>query len=133
MATVTTDSGFYWYLRAGPKVNTIGIINEDGGAVDSGLTVELHTELADDTGDWSDDAEFLVPDRHLLQFVKGVIDEYMSIVHGQSDPRFVAEYESAKAKLRGLIRVQKHGSDHMKPKNLRGDSRNYTFVRSENE
>lgn len=133
MATTTTDSGFYWYLRAGPKVNTIGIINEDGGAVDSNLTVELHTELAYDSGDWNDDAEFLVPERYLLQFVKGVVDEYMSIVHGQSDPRFIAEYEEAKRSLRGITRVQKYGSDHMKPKNLRGDSNRYTFVRSENE
>lgn len=132
MSTVTTDSGFYWYIRSGPKVNTIGIINEDGDAVDSSLTVELHAELSNDAADFTDDAEFLLPDRYVLKFIKGVINEYMNLMHGQTDPALIAEYESGKIMMRALTRTQKYGSDYIKPKNLRGDKYTYRFTRSAN-
>ena len=132
MATTTTDSGFYWYLRSGPKVNTIGIINEDGDAVDSSLTVELHTELADDAGDWTNDAEFLLPEQYILKFVKGVINEYMQLTTGQADPLLMAEFEEGLVLMRGLNRTQKYAGDYVKPYDMRGDRDQYNFTRSEN-
>jgi len=132
MSTTTTDSGFYWYLRTGPKVNTLGIVNEDGAAVDSALTVELHTELADDTGDWNDDAEFLLPERFMLPFVKGVINEYMHMNHGQADQLLMMEFEEAKRKMMAINRTQKYSGDFMKPMNLRSDRDQYVAVRSTN-
>ena len=132
MATTSTDSGFYWYIRSGPKVNTIGIINEDGGAVDSNLAIELHTELADDAGDWTNDAEFLLPEQYIMKFVKGVINEYMQFTTGASDPILMNDFEKGKVIMRALNRTQKYEGDRIKPMNMRGDRHQHSFVRSEN-
>lgn len=132
MATTTTDSYFFWYIRLGPQVNTIGIVDEDGLAVDSGLTVELRGELSDDTQDFSNDATFLLREEYLMKFVSGCINEYLETIHGKSDPVLLTKFEEGKAAMRRLLRTQKYSGDFIKPKNMRSDRYRYTPVRSEN-
>ena len=133
MATVSTDAVFFWYQRLGPKVNTIGIVNKDGDAVDSGLTVELHAEVVNVTQGFENTDELNLRDESYEPFVDGVISAVMKRLTGQSDAELEFNFEQEKIKLRGIGRAQQAaGATKVNGKNFRSDHKRYTYTRSEN-
>ena len=125
MAT-STDSEYYWYIRKGPRVDTIGIVGADGDAVDSSLTVELRGEISDEDRTFNDDDNFDLPEEFLLPFIGGVAFEL-----GVYDTIAYKVYNDAQRLYRGKRVSHKYAGARLTPSNLRGDK--FTNIRSERD
>ncbi len=133
MSTVSTDGPYFYYLRRGPRVNTLGIVTEDGDAVDSGLTVEIRGELVDTAQSFTDDATVNLRDESLMPFINGVLSSILRFLTGSGDPELEFDFEREKVKMRSLNKTQRYaGAGKVHGKNLRSDRYRYSFTRSEN-
>ena len=97
----TTDHSYHWYLKRDTTGLKIGVINDEGDPVDSGLTLKVYyTKLPDEI--LTIDDEFPIPDGFRLQFLKGVIYEIAQSYDKISITidRLNKEYENAKQTYR---------------------------------
>lgn len=127
------DYTYYWYIRRGPRVNTLGIVNEDGDAVASGITVELRGEIVDIDQEFTNATELELREESFMRFVDGVLGECIKLTTGKIDNALFANFEREKSKLRGLNVVQRYGGSRLKPRNLRSDRSKSTTDTRERE
>lgn len=127
------DYTYYWYIRRGPRVNTLGIVNEDGDAVASGITVELRGEIVDIDQEFTNATELELREESFMRFVDGVLGECIKLTTGKIDNVLFANFEREKSKLRGLNVVQRYGGSRLKPRNLRSDRSKSTTDTRERE
>ena len=112
----STDSTYYWYIRKGPLVDTIGLVGEDGDAVDSSLTVELRGEILDSDLTFEESDTFNIPDEFILPFVGGVAFEL-----GVFDTIAYKLYRDAQGQFRGRKVAHKYSGSRILQANLRAD------------
>lgn len=128
-----SDYNYYWYIRRGPRVNTLGIVNEDGDAVASGITVELRGEIIDDAQEFTNATQLELREESFLSFIDGVLGECIKLTTGKIDNELFSNFEREKSKLRGLNVVQRYGGSRLKPRNLRSDRSKSTTDTRERE
>ena len=119
----STDYSYFWYVRKGPYVDTIGLVGYDGGAVDSDLTVILRGEIVDADLTFADDENFQLPEEFILPFIGGVAFEL-----GVYDTIAYKVYRDAQALYRGKKVSHASAGTRVLPTNLRNDF--YTYTRS---
>jgi len=100
MTTTNTSYGWYWYVRKKGKRYYLGIVNDQGDAPASALTIAITTDNIPSEIS-SEDSEIPIPKQFELGFIKGCAAEILKM---DTDPNvgkidlFRNEYEQTKYK-----------------------------------
>jgi len=102
-----TDNSYHYYLKRDDTGLKIGIINNDGDAVDSGMTLKVYyTKLPSEILTIND--SFQVPEGFKLGFIKGVVAE-IAATYPENDisvERRLAKFERSYKEAMGSLNAK---------------------------
>lgn len=123
MATTNTTKSWLWYIRQKGKNSVLGIVDENGAASTSALTVEYwYQEIPDEIE--SDNDSIPIPSQYEHALAMGVVYEIMRM-HGKSIRSYKEDFERG---IYDAIHTQIEESQQpmiISPLNLRNDQANF--------